>query len=652
MPEGSLPISEEKKVDISGAHLPTKLVEILSKIERIGGIISGGLILIMMLMTTIDVIMRYVFNHPMRGNYEIQPVLLIGVTYLAAASVQARRLNITMDLITSHLSKANQSAIRLFSDTIFLISAAIICWKFAVNTWIAWGTGDYILSMIKVPLWPPYLIITLGTGLLALRLSQQLISNPLWSKKSEIGFKGRFFRALLVVMALALILTGILIAREFSLSAIIVGVIIIAMFMVLMLLGTPVGSTLMIITLIGFWILSGGSSALGIAASIPYSAVGQYTLTVLPLFTIMGSFAAAAGFADEGFNLAKRWLERIPGGIIHATVIGATAFGAASGSGAAACVVLSKIAIPEMLKQGVSKGMAIGVVASAGTLAMMIPPSGAFVVYGMLTGNSVGKLLIAGIIPGLIGAVMIMIMVAIRCKLDPVQAGSLSAIHTSWKERFTYIPKAWGLLFIAVVVMGGLWVGIFTPTEAGAVGAFAAFVAVIALRKLNFRSLYQYLFESGDMTAQILLILLGGLMFSYFMSITRLPAQLSELIAGIDVAPIIVIIIIMVFYVVLGCFLDDMSILIATIPIVYPIILKLGYDPIWFGVLVVQQINISVVTPPYGMNLFMMKAILGDTTTMGEIFRAVLWFIVPLILTLAIYIVFPQVCLWLPGMMK
>jgi C4-dicarboxylate transporter, DctM subunit len=651
MPESLLSASEGKKAGISRAPLPTKLVGILSKAERLGGVTSGALILIMMVMTTLDVVMRYVFNNPMRGNYEIQPVLLIGVTYLAVSSVQAKRIHINLDLITSHLSKANQLALRLFNDTIFLTCSTVIVWKFAVNTWDAWVTGDYIRSMIKVPLWPPYLLITLGTGLLVIRLIEQVISNPIWRKKSAVDFKGRFFRVFLVVMAMILILAGILIAHQSNLTPVVIGIIIIAMFMVLMMLGTPVGPTLMIAALIGFWILSGGYSALGVAASIPYSAVGQYTLTVMPLFTIMGSFAAAAGFADEGFNLAKRWLESVPGGIIHASVIGATAFGAASGSGAASCIVLTKIAIPEMLKQGVRKGMAIGVVASASTLAMMIPPSASFVVYGMLTGNSVGKLLIAGIIPGLLGAAMIMVMVAIRCKLDPKQGGTLSAIRTPWKERFAYIPRAWGLLFIAVVVMGGLWVGIFTPTEAGAIGAFAAFMAVIALRKSNFRSIGQMLFESGDMTAQITLILLGGLMFSYFMSITHLPARLSELVGGINVAPIVIIIIIMLIYLILGCFMDDMSILIATIPIVYPIVINLGFSPIWFGVLVVQQINIGVVTPPYGMNLFVMKAMLPDTS-MSEIFRAVLWFIAPLVLTLVIYIAFPQVCLWLPGIMK
>ena len=225
-------------------------------------------------------------------------------------------------------------------------------------------------------------------------------------------------------------------------------------------------------------------------------------MTVMPLFIIMGSFAGLAGFAEEGFNLAKQWLEGIPGGIIHATTIGATAFGAATGSGAASCAILTKVTIPEMLKQGVKKGMAIGVVASASTLAIMIPPSTAFVIYAMLTGNSVGKLLIAGIIPGLIGAAMIMIMVAIRCKIDPSQYGyGVGTRRTPWKTRFATIPRAWGLMVIAVIIIGGLYTGIFTPTEAGSIGAFAALLGVFVTRKGNWRNISQVLFEGGGLTS-------------------------------------------------------------------------------------------------------------------------------------------------------
>lgn len=622
----------------------------LSKTEQVGAVISGIFILVMMLLTTLDVFLRYVLNSPLKGNYELQPMLLIGLVYLAGASVQAKRSHIAMDLVTSHVSKATQLTLQLFNDIVFLSLSGLFAWQYALATWHAWQIGDYFQGLVHFPLWPPYLIICLGTALLSLRLIEGIVDNELWRENSGIKASGRFLHVALVAVVFILLLAGIFIGIRAELQPYVVGWIALAIFIILLFLGTPVTACMALAAIIGWWTLKSGSSALGVAGTAPFTAVGQYAMTVMPLFVIMGSFAALAGFAEEGFNLARRWLEDIPGGIIHATIIGATAFGAASGSGAATCAVLAKVALPEMLKQGIKKGMAIGVVASAATLDIMIPPSTTFVIYAMLTGNSVGKLLIAGIIPGLIGAAVIMIMVAIRCKIDPSQAGSGSFTHTPWKERFLRIPRAWGLLFIAFVVMGGLYTGVFTPTEAGSVGAFAAFVAVLALRKGGWNSIGQILFESGGLTSQIMFIMLGGLMFSSTMAVTELPAKFAEWVVALNLPPIVILIFIMFIYFILGTAMDDMTVMIATLPIIYPVVLKLGFNPIWFGVLMVQNIEIGVISPPYGVNLFIMKGIMKDTS-MGEIFRAVLWFMVPLVVTMAIYIAFPQVALWLPGMM-
>jgi C4-dicarboxylate transporter, DctM subunit len=643
--------SNQSSPNIKKESIASKLTKLLSLSERIGAIVSGAFVLIMMIMTTADVILRYAFNSPIQGNYELQPLLLIGVVYLAAASIQAKRNHISLDLIVSHLSKGNQMSLRLFSDLIFLAFAGIICWQFILATWTAWVDQDYFWGLVKFPLWPAYLIIAIGTGLLGLRLIEEIISNQLWHKQSGLKLSSRNLRISITILVLLLLFACIVVSINAHLQPQTIGFIAICIFCVLLFLGVPVSAVMGLVTIIGFWMLKGGTSAMGIAGSSPFSAIGQYTLTVMPLFIIMGTFAGLAGFAVEGFNLAKKWLEGIPGGIIQATIIGATAFGAATGSGAASCAILAKVTIPEMLKQGVKKGMAIGVVASASTLAIMIPPSSAFVIYAMLTGNSVGKLLIAGIIPGLIGAAMIMLTVSIRCKIDPSQYGySTGAGRTPWKTRFAMIPRAWGLMLIAIVIVGGLYTGIFTPTEAGSIGAFVALLGVLVTRKGSWHNISQVLFEGGGLTSQILLIILGGMMFSYLMSVTRLPAALSTWIVGLDVLPIFIIIIIMIIYIVLGCFMDDLSIMVATLPILYPVVIQLGFSPIWFGVLMVQQIELGVVTPPYGMNLFVLKGILRDTT-MGEIFSGVIWFIVPLILTMIIYIIFPQVVLWLPNRM-
>ncbi|MDD5703292.1 MAG: TRAP transporter large permease, partial [Dehalococcoidales bacterium] len=335
---------------------------------------------------------------------------------------------------------------------------------------------------------------------------------------------------------------------------------------------------------------------------------------------------------------------------VYATIIGATAFAASCGSSIASLAVLAKVALPEMQKQGVKKEMGIGVISVASTLAVMIPPSGLFIVYGMLTQTSVGQLLIAGIIPGLMGAFMISIMVYIRYKLDPKLVLGNIQTHFTWKERFIAVPRAWGILFIAVVVMGGIYTGIFTPTEAGAVGAFAAFIAMLTVTRGHASFIHHALKECGETSANVLFILVGGMTFGYMISVTQLPDMLSTWVTGLSLPPIMIIICIMIMYFILGCFMDTLSTMIITLPIVFPIVTGLGFSPIWFGVLMVQNSEIGLVTPPFGLNLFVLKGLIPDAS-MGQIIKSVLWFVIPLMSTMAIYIAFPQVALWLPGMM-
>jgi C4-dicarboxylate transporter DctM subunit len=517
--------------------------------------------------------------------------------------------------------------------------------------WHAWVSGDFYYGVVRFPLWPAKLTICLGTALVSIRLISDIILNTLWHKQAGVSLYSYYLRILVTFVVLAIFAGSILFTVNQDLSAPTAGWIAILLFLFLLVIGVPVATSMALIGVCGFWLLSGAKSALGTAASVPFAAASEYTMTVLPLFMAMGIFASLAGFAQKGFDLAKQWMEQVKGGIVHATIVGSAIFAAATGSGAASCAVLTKITMPEMLRNRVRKDMAIGVVASASTLAVMIPPSTPFVIYAMLTGNSIGKLLIAGIIPGIIGAAMMMLMVYIRCKIDPSLVSLSSVNYSSWKERFSAIPGAWGVVLIVVVIIGGIFTGFFTPTEAGAVGAFVAFVAVLALRKGSGSEIFRVLIDSAELASTILFIIVGGMLFGNMISVTRLPIMLSEWVVSLNIPPISILICIIFIYIILGCFLDALSTMIITIPIIYPIITQLGFSPIWFGVLMVQNMEIAAITPPYGINLFILKGILTETS-MGEIFRGVLWFILPLTLTMAIYIAFPQLALWLPGMMS
>jgi C4-dicarboxylate transporter, DctM subunit len=623
---------------------------ILSRIESVGVVLSAVFIVITMLLTTLDVILRYIFSSPIQGVYELESMMLVAIAYLGLSYIQSKRSHVAMDVLSANVHGPGKLVLNLLNDVIFLLIGVLFTWQMGISTLEAWQIGDIYPGSLKgIPIWPAYLVITLGIGLTCLRLIVCLIFNPLWQKRPGFNRGWSFMGALISALLLAVIIVAITISQKTAFSPIMVGGISIALFFILLLAGTSVGASMAMIGIFGFWMLLGTNSALNMAGTVPFSSADHYDMTVMPLFIIMGSFGSLAGFAKAAFDTARRWVERIPGGIVQATVVGATAFAAANGSSIASCAVLAKVAVPEMLKQGVNKGMAIGAVASAATLAIMIPPSGQFVVYGMITGTSIGQLLIAGIIPGLIGAAIIMLTVAIRAKVDP-SAIPKNSIRYSWKERFTSIPQAWGILVIAIVVMGGIYTGIATPTEAGAIGAFVAFITLLITKKAKWGQIRDTLFEAGGISSSVLFILIGGMTFGYMISVSQLPQNLANWVVSLQVQPMIILICIIIVYIILGCFVDTLSSMIITLPIIFPIILGLGFSPIWFGVLMVQNAEIGAITPPFGMNLFVLKSSL-ENYTLSEIFRGVLWFVAPLAVTMAIYIAFPQVSLWLPGLM-
>jgi len=362
----------------------------------------------------------------------------------------------------------------------------------------------------------------------------------------------------------------------------------------------------------------------------------------------MGILAGLAGFATNAYEAARRWLQAIPGGLAHATIAGGAMFAAASGVSTAACATFAKMVLPEMFKHGVQKSLALGAVACASTLAIMIPPSIMLVTYALLTQQSVGRLLIAGIFPGLLEAALYMIMVFVRCKLNPslIPKGA----NFSWKERFFSLSRAWGILFIVIVVMGGIYTGVFTPIEAGAIGMFAAFLAVLISKRIRVHDISDALLDTVTLTSSVIFIIVGGMMFGVLLAQSRLPVMLTEYIGSLNVPPLFILVAILVFYLIIGCFMDALSILVITMPIVYPTILALGFDPIWFGILITFSIEMALVTPPYGLNLFVLQATVPDLR-LGDLYRGVIWFILMDLIRLVILIAFPQVALWLPGKM-
>lgn len=428
-----------------------------------------------------------------------------------------------------------------------------------------------------------------------------------------------------------------------------VGWIGIVAFLILLVIGVPVGAALFFVGFLGYWAISGLSAALGAIGIMTYQNIATYSLTVIPLFIVMGHFAHHAGFATDIFNTAQKWIGRLPGGLVQATLAGGAVFGAACGSGMASCAIISKITIPEMLRQGVNREMAFGAVASCGTIAAMIPPSILMIIYGIITNTPIGKLLIAGFIPGIIATINYMIMIYIRVKRNP----SLTplVLRVSWKERFSSLRGTFGIAFLFLIVMGGIYSGLFTPIEAGAVGATSAFLSALFLHRMHWANLKDCLMETIRTAGAILIIIAGAFLFTYFVGISRIPSTTSEFLTGLNVPGLSIIISIMIMYILLGSFMDVVPALFLTLPIIFPTVIALGYSPIWFGILIVHIVEVGMITPPFGINLFILRGVFPEAKSI-EVIRGVVPFIVVDFVTLAIYIAFPQVALFLPNMMK
>jgi len=410
----------------------------------------------------------------------------------------------------------------------------------------------------------------------------------------------------------------------------------------------PVAYTFAIVGFLGYWIVGGIDQALAIVGTTFHSTVGAYSFSVVPLFILMGYFASQAGIITSLYETAKKWIGHIPGGLAQATILGGAGFGAASGSGFASTATLSKITIPEMVKAGVDRKLAYGVVASAGPLAQMIPPSVLMIMYAIVAEESVSKLLIGGILPGVLTAVVYMVLVAIRVKINPELAPSMK--KEPLKERVSSLKSVWGFLLLVLVIICGIYTGIFTPTEAGSIGAFVAMLMAFFKKGLNKKTFGNSLIETVKTTSMVFFIVGTSFVFGYFLGITRLPTNISEFVTELPVSPMVIILGIILMYLFIGMFVDMIAAMFLTLPIILPAITDLGFDPLWFGVLLVFLCEVALVTPPLGMSLFIIKGSVPKSD-MKEIIQGSLPFIVADFVVIALLIIFPQIITFLPSLM-
>ena len=415
----------------------------------------------------------------------------------------------------------------------------------------------------------------------------------------------------------------------------------------------PIGVALGGIAILGISQVRGIDVAFGLVKDTPFEFAAHYSLSAIPMFLLMGSVAHHSGISHSLFRAARLWFAGLPGGLAVATNLACAAFAAASGSSVATAAAMGRIAIPEMLKHGYEKGLATGVVASAGTLGSLIPPSILFVLYGIFAEVSIVKLLIAGVLPGLLTAAVYTVMIIGRCKLNPKLAPPIdpAEIAALKPERMRALLQVWPLIALIVGIIGGLYAGIVTPTEAGAAGAVLAFVIAAIQGRLTYGVFRDSLVEAITATARIFFVAVGAVMYTKFLALSGMPTYLSSLIGDWALDPLLLVLAASVIYLILGMFLDPLGLLLLTLPILLPMFEGLGLDLIWFGVLVVKFLEIGLLTPPVGFNVYVIKSVVGDQIPLETIFRGVGWFLACEVVIVTLLVAFPQISLYLPGTM-
>jgi len=416
----------------------------------------------------------------------------------------------------------------------------------------------------------------------------------------------------------------------------------------LMLLRVPVGMAMGLVGVTGYGYLIGMEPALKMVGQTVMRTVTDQSFAVIPMFMLMGALVSVSGISRELFRAANAFLGHLRGGLGVATVLACGGFAAICGSSVATAATFSKVAYPEMRRYGYPSSFATGVIAAGGTLGIMIPPSTVLAVYAILTQQDIGKLFMAGVVPGLLAILMYMLTIGLIVMAKP---GFLPAGERKpWAERMASLKDVWAPLALFVFVIGGLYGGVFTPSEAGGMGAAGAFILGVLRRRLSLPQIREALLEATRTCAAVFTVLIGALLFGYFLTITQTPQKVTEFLTGLGLNRYALLAIIMGLYLVLGCLMDAMAMIILTVPIIFPLILQLGFDPIWFGVIVVMVVELGLIHPPVGMNVFVIKSVVPEVS-FTQIFRGVLPFIGIDLVRLVILIAFPVLTLWLPARM-
>lgn len=608
--------------------------------------IAGLFLMLMMFLTTADVVLRF-FKMPVAGAYELIEYMMALIVAFSIAYGEIHKAHINVDILYLRFKPNMRRTIDAFSNLLCTGLFVFFAWRGYIYACKLQLGGDASL-IHSIPQYIFVYLFSLGMLVMAaLLLSKFLLAvqdlfrnNPKW--------KAVLFLAI-VLIACALLATFLMGKNfPFRVGTYAAGIYGIILMMVLLFLGVPIGPLMCIIGFLGMAYLNGRNPAFNMVGTSPYTESSKYNFSLIPLFVMMGSFCLYSGLGQQLYNTANKFIGHFRGGLAMATVAACAGFAAVSGSSVATTATMGMVALPEMRKYNYSPSLATGVIASGGSLGVLIPPSTILVLYAILTDQSIGKLFMAGFLPGLTEALFYMVTIYIVVRLRPEIAPM--APRASWHERILSLKDTWGIILLFIIVIGGIYGGVFTPTEAGGIGAFGAFCFVVFRGKLTKANLSATLAETMKSTAMVFVIMIGAAILGYFLAVTRLTFDLSNFIGGLEINRYIILFIILVVYLVLGAVMSAMAMVVLTVPIIFPVIVSLGFDPIWFGIIIVRMVEIGQITPPVGINVYVMKGVAPDIP-LGTIFKGILPFLIADICHVTVLILIPGIATFLPSLM-
>ena len=618
--------------------------------RRIAVIAVVGM-LALSLLTIVDVSLRYLFSAPIPGLDEATQLIMAVIVSASLPIGIATRNHINIDFFKRPIGPRYEAVLEAIGGALILGMMVILTLRFAAYAERLMLRHD-VTTIISLPIAPFWWAVTVMLGICA-ALQVVIFLNQFAKAVDSDSAAGSWRRGAAIVLpsliATALLYDAIL-QWGHAFGPVTLAALAFAAMWVPIAIMIPVGITMACAGLAGGSVLVDFNPTMNTIVLQSAGYLSSLNLVVLPLFLMKGGFATAAGLSTDAYRLAHALFARRRGGLAIATIGSCAAFGAVTGSSLATAATIGTIAVPEMRGRGYSAQLATGCVAAGGTLGSLIPPSGIMVLYAVLTETSINKIFVAAVFPALLAALLYILTISVYVRVQPNAAGAVERVPM--REVLAATLNSWGVVVLFGAVIGGIYAGIFTATEAGAVGGGFAFLFALARGRLKGDAFWRVMGDVARNTALIYMLLFGAVAFSFFIGVTQLPQALVAFIQAQHLAPLLVVFLLLIIYLLLGFFMDPITTLFITVPVVMPLIASLGYDPIWWGIITIAAVEVGLIHPPFGLNAFIIKGVAGDDVTIGTIFRGILPFLAADFLKLALLVLFPVITLWLPATMR